>query len=203
MRWVCTTFQPLMISPLIYLFRWWNVRRCIGLSIYIALYTYTKYTVYTLNLHQIYTYFIVYFTHAKKTGEIHLLFDVWMNQNITSKNTPEWVPGTRALNADTRKSSPFMLMKEMFLLMNHADVATVNVAVIIWHLRNISRNIRPIPERTLPDGSSWNRPKLYQWLTYHLHFWWQTLIGPVTTCFGSWLKSLVMLRQTVSLMFIV
>lgn len=47
-----------------------------GLSIYIALYTYTKYTVYTLNLHQIYTCFIVYFTHDKKTGEIHLLFDI-------------------------------------------------------------------------------------------------------------------------------
>lgn len=160
-----------MISPLIYLFRWWNVRRCTGLSIYIALYTYTKYTVYTLNLHQIYTCFIVYFTHDKKTGEIHLLFDIWMNQNITSKNTLEWVPGTPAHSADIKKSSLFMLMKEMFLLMNHADVATGNVAVTTWHLRSISRNTRrmigPVPQL----GNNRNRPKLYQWLTYHLHFW--------------------------------
>jgi len=63
-----------------------------------------------------------------------------------------------------------MLMKEMFLLMNHADVATGNVAVTTWHLRSISRNTRrmigPVPQL----GNNRNRPKLYQWLTYHLHF---------------------------------
>ena len=159
-----------MISPLIYLFRWWNVRRCTGLSIYIALYTYTKYTVYTLNLHQIYTCFIVYFTHAKKTGEIHLLFDVWMKLNITYKNTPEWVPGTRALNADTRKNSLFMLMKEITLLMNRADVATGNVAATTWHRQSISRNTQRMTGPTSQHGSNRNRLKWSLYLICPQHY---------------------------------
>lgn len=54
-----------------------------------------------------------------------------MNPNITYKNTQERAPGTPAHSADTKKSSLFMLMKEMFLLTNHVDVATGNAAVII------------------------------------------------------------------------
>ena len=191
-----------MIDLQIYLFRWCNVRRCTGLSIYIAPYTYTKYTIYTLNLHLIYTCFIVYFTLDKKTGEIHLLFDIWMNLNITSKNTPEWTPGTPARSVDTKRSSPFTLMKEMFLLMNHAAVVIGSVAVIIWHLRNISRHIQPMTGRTLQDGSSRNRLKFSPYLIFLPRYWLLTLTGPAITCSVLWLKNLEMMRQTVSLVLI-
>ena len=119
-----------------------------------------------------------------------------MNIHITYKNTQERVPATPARNEDIKENLLIMLMKGMFLLMNRADVATGNVAAIIWHLRNISRHTRPINEMSLPHGNSRNHLKQFPYLIYLLRCWQQIHTETETIYSSLCLKSSEMLRQT-------